>query len=77
MARPTRILVHDGEEWVAMLTGGSTITGDYRIGVLFLAKKTAREAVGQLRGIPPDRFDQTTVDELRAALIAALSDDDE
>jgi hypothetical protein len=45
--------------------------------VLFLAKITDGEAFGRLRGIPPERFDQATTDQLREALIAALSGDDD
>jgi hypothetical protein len=38
-----------------------------------VAKTTNREAFGRLRGIPPERFDHAPVDQLREALIAALS----
>ena len=77
MARPVKTLTHDGEDWQAILTGGCTCREVYTIGVLFLAKTSDREAFGRLRGIPPERFDQATTDELRAALIAGLSGDDE
>ena len=73
MARPVRTLTHAGEDWQAILTGGCTSCEDYTIGVLFVAKTTDREAFGRLRGIPPERFDHAPVDQLREALIAALS----
>jgi len=77
MSRPTKTLVHDGEEWLAMLTGGDTSRQEYSIGVLFFAKATDREAFGRLRGIPPERFDHATADQLRAALVTALSGDED
>ena len=40
MSRPTKTLVHDGEEWLAMLTGGMPPARSTRIGVLFFAKAT-------------------------------------
>jgi hypothetical protein len=77
MARPVKTLTHAGEDWQAILTGGCTSCEDYTIGVLFVAKTTDREAFGRLRGIPPERFDHAPVDQLREALIAALSADDD
>jgi len=77
MARPVKTLTHAGEDWQAILTGGCTSCEDYSIGVLFVAKTTDREAFGRLRGIPPERFDHAPVDQLREALIAALSADDD
>ena len=73
MARPVKPLTHAGDEWQAILTGGCTCREDSTIGVLFVAKTTNREAFGRLRGIPPERFDHAPVDQLREALIAALS----
>lgn len=77
MARPVTTLRHGGEDWQAILTGGCTCREGYTIGVLFVAKTTNREAFGRLRGIPPERFDHAPVDQLREALIAALSVDDD
>jgi hypothetical protein len=77
MARPVKILTHDGEDWQAILTGGCTCREGYTVGVLFLARTTNREAFGRLRGIPPERFDYATVDQLRETLIGALSGDDD
>ena len=77
MPRPTKTLVHDGEEWLAMLTGGDASRAEYSIGVLFFGKATDREAFGRLRGIPPEKFDRATADQLRAALVAALSGDED
>ena len=77
MARPVKPLTHAGDEWQAILTGGCTCREDSTIGVLFVAKTTNREAFGRLCGIPPEHFDQATTDQLRAALIAALSGDDD
>ena len=77
MSRPTKTLVHDGEEWLAMLTGGDASRAEYSIGVLFFARATDREAFGRLRGIPPEKFDHATADQLRAALVAALSGDED
>ncbi len=77
MARPVKTLTHDGEEWLAMLTGGSMSAEGYRSGVLFVAQTTNRVAFGRLRGIPPERFDHAMTDQLREALIAALSGDDD
>jgi hypothetical protein len=76
-SRPTKTLVHDGEEWLAMLTGGDASRAEYSIGVLFFARATDREAFGRLRGIPPEKFDHATADQLRAALVAALSGDED
>ena len=76
MARPVTTLRHGGEDWQAILTGGCACREGYTIGVLFVAKTTNREAVGRLCGIPPEHFDQATTDQLRAALVAALSGDD-
>ena len=59
------------------MTGGCACREDYTIGVLFLAKTISREAFGRLRGVPPERFDHATVDQLREALIAALAADDD
>jgi hypothetical protein len=77
MARPVKTLTHAGEDWQAILTGGCTSCEDYSIGVLFVAKTTDREAFGRLRGIPREHFDQATAEQLEAALIAALSGDDD
>ena len=77
MARPTKTLVHDGEEWFATLTGGGLCDEGYSIGVLFVAKTKDREVFGRLRGVPPARFDTATADQLREALIAALSGDED
>ena len=77
MARPVKTLTHAGEDWQAILTGGCTCREDYTIGVLFVAKTPNREAFGRLRGIPPEHFDQATAEQLQAALIAALSGEDE
>jgi len=77
MARPVKTLTHAGEDWRAILTGGCTSREDYTIGVLFVAKTTDREAFGRLRGIPPERFNQATAEQLHAALVAALSGDDD
>jgi hypothetical protein len=57
--------------------GGCTCREGYTIGVLFLAKTTNREAFGRLRGVPPEEFDRVTTDQLREALIAALSGHDD
>jgi hypothetical protein len=70
-------LTHDGQHWLAMLTGAVPCPEGYTIGALSLAKSTNREAFGRLRGIPPERFDRATADQLREALVAALSGDDE
>ena len=77
MARPVKTLTHAGEDWQAILTGSCSYLEDYSIGVLFVAKTTNREAFGRLRGIPPERFDHAPMDQLREALIAALSADDD
>ena len=77
MARPVKTLTHAGEDWQAILTGSCSYLEDYSIGVLFVAKTTNREAFGRLRGIPPDRFNQATAEQLHAALVAALSGDDD
>ena len=77
MARPTKTLVHDGEEWFATLTGGGLCDEGYSIGVLFLARTTDRGVFGRLRGVPPERFDTATASQLREALIAALSGDED
>ena len=77
LSRPRMPLVHDGETWLAMLTGGSTSGEGCCIGVLFVAETTGREVFGRLRGIPSDHFEQATGDQLRMALIAALSGDDD
>ena len=77
MARPTKTLLHDGEEWFATLTGGGLCREEYSIGVLFLAKTTDRGVFGRLRGVPPEHFDTATADQLREALIAALSGDED
>jgi hypothetical protein len=74
--RPTTTLAHDGEEWVAVRTGGAT-SGGYSIGVLFLGQTTGLAAFGRLSGIHPGDFNRATADLLRAALVAALSGDDE
>jgi hypothetical protein len=49
----------------------------YSIGVLFLARTTDRGVFGRLRGVPPERFDTATASQLREALIAALSGDED
>ena len=77
MARPVTTLRHGGEDWQAILTGGCTCSEGYTIGVLFVATTTNREAYGRLHGLPPERFDYASVDQLRQALIAALSGDDD
>ena len=77
MARPATTFTHDGEDWQARFAWGGANREHYTIGVLFLAKTTNREAFGRLRGIPPERFDHAPVDQLREALIAALSVDDD
>jgi hypothetical protein len=76
MARPAKTFTHDGEDWQARFAWGCANREHYTIGVLFLAKTTNREAFGRLCGIPPEHFDQATTDQLRAALVAALSGDD-
>ena len=73
MARPAKTFTHDGEDWQALFAWGGASREHYTIGVLFLAKTTNREVFGRLRGIPPERFDHAPVDQLREALIAALS----
>jgi hypothetical protein len=77
MARPTKTLVHEGEEWFAMLTGGGVCDEGYSIGVLFLAKTTDRGVFGRLRGVPPEHFDTAPASQLRQALIAALCGDED
>ena len=77
MARPVKTFTHDGEDWQAILTGGCTCREGYTIGVLFVATATNREAYGRLHGVPPERFDYATVDQLRQSLIAALSGHDD
>jgi hypothetical protein len=77
MARLVKTFTHDGEDWQAMLTGGCTCREGYTIGVLFLAKTSDREAFGRLRGIPPERFDHATAEQLRESLIGAVSDEDD
>lgn len=47
------------------------------ISVLFLATTTNREVFGRLRGVSPERFEHAKVDQLREALIGALSGDDD
>ena len=76
MARPVKTLTHDGDEWEVMFTWGCASREGYTIGVLFLAKTTNREVFGRLHGIAPERFDYATEDQLREALIGALSGDD-
>jgi hypothetical protein len=76
MPSPVKTFTHDGDDWQVMFTWGCASREGYTIGVLFLAKTTNREGFGRLRGIPPEHFDHATVDQLREALIAALSGDD-
>jgi hypothetical protein len=71
------LFTHDGEEWLAIVTGWSAVAGEFCLGLLFEAQKTEREVFGRLRGIPPEQFGQATADQLRLALIAALSGDDD
>ena len=73
MARPVSTFTHDGDDWQAMFAWGCVSREGYTIGVLFVAEATNREAYGRLHGVPPERFDYATVDQLRQALIAALS----
>lgn len=77
MARPVKSFPHDGDDWQAMFTWGCVSREGYTIGVLFVAEATNREAYGRLYGVPPERFDYASVDQLRQALIAALSGDDD
>jgi hypothetical protein len=71
-----RLVRHDGEKWLAIVTSSSACEGDRGIGVLFTAQTSARRVVGRLRGVPPGDFNQASPDQLRAALAAALSGDD-
>jgi hypothetical protein len=47
------------------------------MGVLFTAQGTARSVFGRLCGVSPGEFHQTAPDHLRAALVSALSGDDD
>ena len=77
MARPVKTLTHDGEEWLAMLTGGSMSDEGYRSGVLFEAQTTNRVAFGRLLDMRPENFTWATADQLRRVLLTALSGDDD
>ena len=76
MAHPVKTFTHDGDDWQVLFTWGCVSREGYTIGVLFLARTTKRELFGRLRGVPPERFDYATVDQLREALVGALSSDD-
>ena len=76
-SRPAKTFTHDGDDWQAMFAWGCASREDYTIGVLFVATTTNREAYGRLHGLPPERFDYASVDQLQQALIASLSGDDD
>ena len=76
VAHPVKTFTHDGDDWQVLFTWGCVSREGYTIGVLFVATTTNREAYGRLHGLPPERFDYASVDELRQALVAALSGDD-
>ena len=70
-------MTHEGETWLAIVIGWSEFAGECRIGVLFSALTTQRRVFGRLCGILPGDFQRVTSDRLRAALVAALSGDDD
>ena len=71
-----KTILHDGEVWRAMPTGGGAFPDGYSLGVLFVGQTTRREAFGRMRGVPLEGFNQATPDQLREALIAALWGDE-
>ena len=71
-----RLVTHDGEKWLAIVTTSSECDGERGVGVLFTAQTSARRVVGRLCGVPAGDFNRASPDHLRAALAAALSGDD-
>ena len=72
-----KIVTHDGEQWLATSTGGSTFVEGHALGVRFRSQKTGKEVLGRLRGIPPENFDKATENQLRDSLIGALAGEDD
>ena len=72
-----RFAIQEGETWRAIVSGWSEFAGEYRIVVLLSAQTTERRVFGRLCGILPGDFQRVISHQLRAALVAALSGDDE
>ena len=68
-----KTILHDGEVWLALPTGGGAFPDGYSLGVLFVGQTTRREAFGRMRNVPLEDFNVATPDQLRLALISALS----
>ena len=71
-----KTILYDGEVWQTTPTGGGAVPDGYTLGVLFVGQTTGRAAFGRMLGIRLDDFDRAKPDQLRQALIAALSDDE-
>jgi hypothetical protein len=71
-----KTILYDGEVWKAIPTGGGAVPDGYTLGALFVGQTTGRAAFGRMRGIPLEEFEQARPDQLREALIAALSGDE-